>query len=198
MLLVGPARKRLPFALGPIDFGDLRDIGDAKRGQFPDLPRRRVLIRQPAANELKSTPLGGSAKTATRFATPPYEVRRLERASGVRINRQDNDIGVGDRFATTRAHPAARKTGSRRGRTATTTNMTRASVARTRAHHGHPKILLRFMGYAAQSRHRPTSSTICRCGAKPARLAASCNRRSSLTSSISSLRPHFSHNSSAP
>ena len=51
---------------------------------------------------------------------------------------------------------------------------------------------------AAQSLHRPTSSTICRCGAKPARLAASRNSRSSLTSSISALRPHFSHKRSAP
>jgi hypothetical protein len=50
----------------------------------------------------------------------------------------------------------------------------------------------------AQSRHSPSNSTICRCGAKPARAAVSRSKWSSPTSSISSLRPHFSHSSKTP
>ena len=51
---------------------------------------------------------------------------------------------------------------------------------------------------APQSRHSPCTSTICRCGAKPARAAAFSSRRVTAASSISSLRPHFSQSSNTP
>ena len=199
-----------------------------------------------------SSPLGGSAKTATRFETPLCTRSAASSAPAPPESIDRTMISAGPTgWSTTSAHPAARKAVSRSGRTAAIANAANASAARTRAHPDHPKILLRFMDYGAkvrcsarrpeagaqetefrrtrrpsrrqlrtkpptchpsrgpvrfqpsirygaQSRHRPTSSTICRWGAKPARAAASCRRRSSLTSSISSLRPHFSHKSSAP
>ncbi len=107
-----------------------------------------------------------------------HEIRGLERPSAIGINREDNNVGGCDRsLLTTSAHPAARKIRSRIGRTTTIARTTNASAAIIVAHLGQRKIHLRFMSYVAQSRHRPTSSTICRCGAKPARAAASCSRR---------------------
>src|ERR1700733_14356026 len=46
---------------------------------------------------------------------------------------------------TTSAHPAARKTGSRRGRIERIANATKASAARIVAHRGHLKIHLRLI-----------------------------------------------------
>ncbi len=70
--------------------------------------------------------------------------------------------GATGSLLTTRAQPAARKTDSRRGRMAAVAIAANTSAAKIVAHIGHPKILVRFIAYGAQSRHKPTSSTICR------------------------------------
>jgi hypothetical protein len=51
-MLVALWRKHPTFTFGSIDSGDLHDVRHAKRPQLANLPCRRILIREPPADEL--------------------------------------------------------------------------------------------------------------------------------------------------
>ena len=70
VMLVAPSRKHPAFIFGSIDSGDLHDIRHAKRSQLANLPCTRILIGEPRRMNSKSSPLGGSIKTATRVEMP--------------------------------------------------------------------------------------------------------------------------------
>ena len=87
-----------------------------------------------------SSPLGGSAKTATRFETPLCTRSAASSAPAPSESIDKTMMSAGATgSSTTSAHPAARKTGSRRERIATIANAANASAARIVAHLGHPK-----------------------------------------------------------
>lgn len=52
MILVRPRRKHLTFIFGSVDSGDLHDVLHAKLSQLTNLPRTRILLREPATDEL--------------------------------------------------------------------------------------------------------------------------------------------------
>src|ERR1700730_8671736 len=93
-----------------------------------------------------SSPFGGSAKTATRFETP---LCTTSAASSAPAPPESSDKTMMSADATgsvtTSAHPAARRTGSRRERIATIANAPNASTTRIEAHLGHLKVILGFI-----------------------------------------------------
>ena len=112
-----------------------------------------------------SSPLGGSAKTATRFDTPLC-TRSAASSAPAPPESSDKTMMSADVTGsfTTSAHPAARRTGSRREGIATIANAANASTTRIGAHLGQLKIILGFIGSLNESamspagKHRPCSA----------------------------------------
>ena len=99
-MLVTPCRKHLTFTFGSsISSGDLHDIRHPQRPQLADLPRTRILVREPAADELVvfSTRRVGKNRNPRRDAAL-HEIRRFKRPSTAGIKRYDDDVGGRDRF----------------------------------------------------------------------------------------------------
>src|ERR1700731_4712182 len=100
----------------------------------------------------RSSPFGGSIKTATRFEMP---LCTRSAASSTPAPPESNDTTMMSADATgsftTSAHPAALRTGSRRERTATIANAANATTTRIAAHLGHREIILGFIGLLHES-----------------------------------------------
>ena len=116
----------------------------------------------------RSTPLGGSIKTATRFEMP---LRTRSAASSAPAPSESSDKTMMSAGATglftTSAHPAARRTGTRRERTATIVSADNTSAPRMRGPHlDHLKITLRLLNPPATA-VEPTN-----CGAVASMLLA--------------------------
>ena len=144
-MLVAPSRKQPTFIFGSIGSGDLHDIRDAKRTELANLRCPSILIREPPANELKSSPLAGSVKTATRFEIPLW-TRSAASSAAAPPESTDKTMMSADATGsfTTSTHPAARRTGSRRERIATIASAANPSTTKIVAHLGHLKIIPRF------------------------------------------------------
>jgi hypothetical protein len=112
-----------------------------------------------------SSPLGGSIKTATRLDTPLC-TRSAASSAPAPPESSDKTMMSADATGsfTTSAHPAARRTGSRRERMATIANAANATTTRIGVHLGQLKIILGFIGSLNESamssadEHRPCSA----------------------------------------
>ena len=104
-----------------------------------------------------STPSGGSINTATRLEMP---LCTRSAASSAPAPSESSDKTMMSAEATgsftTSAHPAARRTGSRRERIATIANAATASTTTIEAHLGHLKIILGFIRLLHESAMSPT------------------------------------------
>ena len=99
-MLVAPSRKHQAFTLGPnIGSGNLNDIRDAKRPQLTNLPRGRILVTKPPADELTVfyARRVDKNRNARRDASL-HEVRRFERPRATGIRRYDDDVRGRERF----------------------------------------------------------------------------------------------------
>jgi len=99
-MLVAPWRKRLAFTFGSnVGSGDLHDIHYAKPSQLTNLPCSRIIVREPAADELVvfSTRRVRKDRNSRRDAAP-HEIRRFERPRAAGIKRYDDDVGGRDWF----------------------------------------------------------------------------------------------------
>ena len=92
------------------------------------------------------TLLGGPTKTATRFEMPLC-TRSAASSAPALPESSDKTMMSADATGsfTTSAHPAARKTGSRKGRMAMIAKAADASAIRIRTNLGHLKIILSFI-----------------------------------------------------
>ena len=100
-MLVAPWRKHLSFTFGSsIGSGNFHNIRHAERPQLANLPRARILVRKPPADELVvfSTRRIGKNRNARRDAAL-HEVRRFESPRAAGVERHDDDIGGRDRLA---------------------------------------------------------------------------------------------------
>jgi len=100
LTLVAPRRKHLSFTFGSnFGSGDLHDICHAKPAQLAYLPRARILVGEPPADELVvfSTRRVGKNRNARRDAAL-HEVRRFERPRPAGIKRYHDDVGRRDQL----------------------------------------------------------------------------------------------------
>jgi hypothetical protein len=101
LMLIAPWRKYLAFTFSSsFGSGDLHDICDAQPVQLADLPRARILVRQPSADKLVilSTRRVGKNRNACRDSAL-HKVSRFERPSAAGIKRYDDNVGGSDRVA---------------------------------------------------------------------------------------------------
>ncbi len=99
MLFAAPLGKHPTLAFGSSDSGDLQDVGNAEHLQLANLPCPCILVWEPPADELKVFSARWVLKNRNALCDPTlHEVGRFERASAVGIDRQDDDVGGGDRF----------------------------------------------------------------------------------------------------
>ena len=107
-------------------------------------------------NSCWSPAVGGSIKTATRFEMPLCTRSAASSAPAPPESSDKTMISADatDSF-TTSAHPAARRTGSRRERIVAIANATNASTTRIGTHLGNLKIILGFTGLLHESAMSP-------------------------------------------
>ena len=101
LMLSAPLWKALNFTFGlDVGSGDLHHILYAKPPQVASLPCSRILVSDPAADELEvfSMRRVGKNRNSCRDAIL-YEVRRFERRRSAGIKRYDNEVGRRDRVA---------------------------------------------------------------------------------------------------
>ena len=87
LMLVTPLRKYLTLTFRPrLGSGKLHDIDHAKPPQLANLPRARILVREPPADELAifSTRRVGKNRNSLGNAAS-HEIRRFESARAVGI-----------------------------------------------------------------------------------------------------------------
>jgi hypothetical protein len=101
----------------------------------------------PRRTNSRSSPLGGVAKNRNpRRDAALHEVRRFERPRAAGIERYDNMSANSTGPSTTSAHPAARRTGSRTGGTATIAAAANATtISSIEPHLGRRELMLRLM-----------------------------------------------------
>jgi hypothetical protein len=97
------------------------------------LPGRNAEVRHPRRMNSRSSSLGGSVKIATRFEVPACtrSAASSNPAAPESTDRTMTSAGVIGLLVTS-AHPAAHRTGSRMGRTASQANAVNATNTRTR------------------------------------------------------------------
>src|ERR1700757_1243772 len=96
-MLVAPWRKPLAFSFGSdVGSGDLHHIRHAKPSQLTNLPRSRIFVREPPADELVvfSTRRVGKDRNSRRDAAL-HEIRRFERPRAADTRYYDDDVGGG-------------------------------------------------------------------------------------------------------
>jgi hypothetical protein len=106
LVLVAPRCKNLAFTFcSRFVSRNLHDVRYAKPSQLPNLPCRRIFVREPSADELKifSTRRISENRHSRRDAAM-HEVGRLQRSSAARIGRYNDDVGrrnrlVDDKYA---------------------------------------------------------------------------------------------------
>ena len=120
-MLLTPLRKYLTFTFRPrLGSGKLHDIGHAKPPQLANLPRARILVREPPADELAvfSTRRVGKNRNSLCDAALD-EIRRFESPAPPESSDTTMMSAGATGSLTTRAHPAARIAASREKKIAT-------------------------------------------------------------------------------
>src|SRR5260370_32897500 len=94
LMLVAPWRTHLAFTFGSsLGSGDLHDIRHTKRRQLANLPCARILVREPAADELTVVLTRRVGKNRNARCNPTsHEVRRFERPRTARVKRYDDNV----------------------------------------------------------------------------------------------------------
>jgi len=152
-MLVTTWWEHLTFQLGS---GDLHDIRHAKPTQLANLPCSRILVWEPPADEFLVFVTRRVLKNRNSFRDAAQnEIRRFEHPGTAGIRRDDNDIGRRDRFMTTSAHPAVRRTDSPREGTTTIIAAANATTTSIRAHLGRVRIHL-VVRWVSEDGQRPS------------------------------------------
>ena len=100
LILIAPWWKHLSFTFGSsVGSGDFYNIRHTKRSQLANLPRARILMREPPADELVIFSTRRVAKNRNpRRDAALHEIRRFERPRAAGMKRYDDDVGGRDRL----------------------------------------------------------------------------------------------------